>query len=111
MMVDPLTSFQTYSSLASKSAMQAVACKSSPTLLSPQSRSILYATDYASSAYASRALDYVYTQPPSSSFRRLPEKVAADRDGLLVAFAYSEIGVLNNVIELWRYPSAAACLR
>lgn len=42
---------------------------------------------------------------------RLPEKVAADRDGLLVAFAYSEIGVLNNVVELWRYPSAAACLR
>jgi hypothetical protein len=43
--------------------------------------------------------------------RRLPEKVAADREGLLVAFAYSEIGVLNNVVELWRYPSAAACLR
>jgi hypothetical protein len=42
---------------------------------------------------------------------RLPEKVAADRDGLLVAFAHSEIGVLNNVVELWRYPSAAACLR
>lgn len=41
----------------------------------------------------------------------LPEKVAADREGLLVAFAYSEIGVLNNVVELWRYPSAAACLR
>lgn len=42
---------------------------------------------------------------------RLPEKVAADREGLLVAFAYSEIGVLNNVVELWRYPSAAACLK
>eukprot|EP00775_Hariotina_reticulata_P015155 gene15155-biopygen1975 len=66
----------------------------------------------------------------------LPEKVAADREGLLVAFAHSDIGILNQqllllvlplvpllvllvlllplvlqVIELWRYPSAAACVR
>ncbi|WIA12449.1 hypothetical protein OEZ85_012484 [Tetradesmus obliquus] len=41
----------------------------------------------------------------------LPEKVAADRDGLLVAFAHSDVGVLNNVVELWRYPSAAACIK
>jgi hypothetical protein len=42
---------------------------------------------------------------------RLPEKVAADRDGLLVAFAHSDVGMLNQVVELWRYPSAAACIR
>lgn len=42
---------------------------------------------------------------------RLPEKVAADRDGLLVAFAHSDVGVLNQVVELWRFPSAAACIR
>ena len=42
---------------------------------------------------------------------RLPEKVAADAEGKLVAFAHSEVGMLNNVIELWRYPSAAACVR
>jgi hypothetical protein len=41
----------------------------------------------------------------------LPEKVGADWDGLLVAFGFTEVGVLNNVCELWRYPSAAACLR
>ncbi|KAF6240403.1 hypothetical protein COO60DRAFT_1709046 [Scenedesmus sp. NREL 46B-D3] len=41
----------------------------------------------------------------------LPEKVAADKDGLLVAFAHSDVGVLNQVVELWRYPSAAACIR
>ena len=41
----------------------------------------------------------------------MPEKVAADPDGKLVAFAHSEVGMLNNVLELWRYPSAAACVR
>jgi hypothetical protein len=43
--------------------------------------------------------------------RRLPSKVAADPDGALVAFAHSDVGVLNQVMELWRYPSAAACIR
>lgn len=47
------------------------------------------------------------TPPPS----RLPEKIAADPEGQLVAFAHSDIGTLNNVIELWRYPSAAACIK
>jgi hypothetical protein len=28
-----------------------------------------------------------------------------------VAFAHSDVGVLNQVVELWRYPSAAACIR
>eukprot|EP00879_Flechtneria_rotunda_P023623 GHRR01024994.1.p1 GENE.GHRR01024994.1~~GHRR01024994.1.p1 ORF type:complete len:220 (+),score=50.15 GHRR01024994.1:747-1406(+) len=41
----------------------------------------------------------------------LPGKVAADKEGQLVAFAYSDVGVLNQVVELWRYPSAAACIR
>ena len=42
---------------------------------------------------------------------RLPEKISADRDGLLVLMAYTEVGLLNNVMELWRYPSAAACIK
>ncbi|KAF8071348.1 NIPSNAP3A [Scenedesmus sp. PABB004] len=41
----------------------------------------------------------------------LPDKVAADADGRLVAFAHSDVGVLNQVVELWRYPSAAGCIR
>lgn len=41
----------------------------------------------------------------------LPDKIAADADGKLVAFAHSDVGVLNQVVELWRYPSAAACVR
>jgi len=41
----------------------------------------------------------------------LPHRIAADKEGQLVAFASSEFGVLNTVVELWRYPSAAACLR
>jgi len=41
----------------------------------------------------------------------LPHRVAADKEGQLVAFASSEFGVLNTVVELWRYPFAAACLR
>jgi len=41
----------------------------------------------------------------------LPEKISADRDGLLVLMAYTEVGLLNNVMELWRYPSAAACIK
>jgi len=41
----------------------------------------------------------------------LQARIAADKDGQLVAFASSEFGVLNTVVEIWRYPSAAACLR
>ncbi|KAI8464487.1 MAG: hypothetical protein J3K34DRAFT_440321 [Monoraphidium minutum] len=41
----------------------------------------------------------------------LPDKIAADPEGQLVAFAASDIGTLNSVMELWRYPSAAACVR
>lgn len=26
-------------------------------------------------------------------------------------FGYTDVGILNSVIELWRYPSAAACIR
>lgn len=39
----------------------------------------------------------------------IPHKVAADPHGQLVFFGNTEIGMLNNVIELWRYPSAQAC--
>ncbi len=43
--------------------------------------------------------------------RRLPEKIAADPAGRLVFFGFTDIGVLNNVVELWRYPSAQASIR
>jgi hypothetical protein len=43
---------------------------------------------------------------------RLPAKVAADPEkGQLVFFGYTDVGVLNTVTELWRYPSAQACVR
>jgi hypothetical protein len=51
------------------------------------------------------------TPTPTPTPQRLPDKIAADRDGRLVAFAHSDVGMLNNVVELWRYPSAAACIR
>mmetsp|Transcript_28337 Transcript_28337/g.47546 ORF Transcript_28337/g.47546 Transcript_28337/m.47546 type:complete len:268 (+) Transcript_28337:75-878(+) len=35
----------------------------------------------------------------------LPSKVEADKKGQLVMYASSDVGVLNNVIEIWRYPS------
>jgi len=35
----------------------------------------------------------------STCLDRLPEKVAADRDGLLVVFGHSDIGVLNQVSQ------------
>jgi hypothetical protein len=35
----------------------------------------------------------------------LPSKVEADKKGQLVLYASSDVGVLNNVIEIWRYPS------
>ncbi|KAK3283664.1 hypothetical protein CYMTET_8644 [Cymbomonas tetramitiformis] len=41
----------------------------------------------------------------------LPGKVAADNESRLVLYAFSDVGILNNVIELWRYPSYAASLR
>ncbi len=43
--------------------------------------------------------------------RRLPEKIAADPAGRLVFFGFTDIGALNNVVELWRYPSAQASIR
>ena len=40
----------------------------------------------------------------------LPHKVAADpAGGDLVFFGFTEVGMLNRVVELWRYPSAQAC--
>lgn len=41
----------------------------------------------------------------------LPDKVGADREGGLALFAFSDVGLLNSVVELWRYPSAGACIR
>ncbi|GFR52604.1 hypothetical protein Agub_g15202, partial [Astrephomene gubernaculifera] len=41
----------------------------------------------------------------------LPAKVAADPEGQLVFFGHTEVGMLNNVVELWRYPSAQACIQ
>ncbi|KAL4857838.1 Protein NipSnap 3A [Chlorella vulgaris] len=41
--------------------------------------------------------------------RGIPHKVAADTQGKLVFFGHTEVGMLNSVIELWRYPSAQAC--
>lgn len=41
----------------------------------------------------------------------LPDKIAADTEGRLVAFAHSDVGTLNHVLEFWRYPSSAACIR
>lgn len=40
----------------------------------------------------------------------LPMKMAADNEGKLVFMAYSDVGMLNNFIELWRYPSTQACI-
>ena len=43
--------------------------------------------------------------------RSLPEKIAADPTGRLVFFGFTDIGILNNVVELWRYPSAQASIK
>ena len=43
--------------------------------------------------------------------RGLGSKVAADVNGKLAFFGYSEFGVLNKVVEVWRYPSAEACIQ
>lgn len=42
----------------------------------------------------------------------IPHKLAAHpRDQAeLVFFGHTDVGVLNNVIELWRYESAAGCM-
>ena len=49
--------------------------------------------------------------PFNAPFSSLPDKLAAHPEGQLEAFAHSDIGMLNNVAELWRYPSADACIR
>jgi hypothetical protein len=41
----------------------------------------------------------------------LPSKVEADKHGRLVLYAFTDVGPLNNVIELWRYPSMQGSLR
>jgi NIPSNAP len=41
---------------------------------------------------------------------RLPHKLAADSVGKPVMFCYTEIGTLNTVMELWRYPNSQACV-
>jgi len=40
----------------------------------------------------------------------LPHKVAADSNSKLVFFGYIDVGMLNTVVELWRYPSLAASI-
>lgn len=37
---------------------------------------------------------------------RLPDKIKSDPEGSLVFFGHTDVGTLNNVVELWRYPSA-----
>ena len=49
------------------------------------------------------------TPPPPNLAPRegLPQKIKADTEGgRLVFFGHTDIGMLNNVVELWRYPSA-----
>jgi len=41
----------------------------------------------------------------------LPSKVEADKEGKLVLYAFSDVGQLNQVVELWRYSSTQASLR
>eukprot|EP00200_Dunaliella_tertiolecta_P012987 CAMPEP_0202369310 /NCGR_PEP_ID=MMETSP1127-20130417/1172_1 /ASSEMBLY_ACC=CAM_ASM_000462 /TAXON_ID=3047 /ORGANISM="Dunaliella tertiolecta, Strain CCMP1320" /LENGTH=259 /DNA_ID=CAMNT_0048964931 /DNA_START=62 /DNA_END=841 /DNA_ORIENTATION=- len=42
----------------------------------------------------------------------LPAKLEADPgNGNLAFFGYVDVGTLNNVVELWRYESAQACIR
>jgi hypothetical protein len=41
----------------------------------------------------------------------VPYKIAADPTGQLVHFGFTDVGTLNTVLELWRYPSAEACIR
>lgn len=45
------------------------------------------------------------------SFKQgLPHKVAKDTEGKLVFFGFTDVGLLNNVIEIWRYPSYQSCM-
>jgi hypothetical protein len=37
--------------------------------------------------------------------------VQADTHGQLVLYAFTDVGQLNNVIELWRFPSMQGSLR
>eukprot|EP00798_Chlamydomonas_sp_ICE-L_P029606 gene29606-17888_t len=46
-----------------------------------------------------------------ASEKGLPHKVKSDPTGQLAFFGYSEVGMLNTVIELWRYPSAQDCIK
>lgn len=41
----------------------------------------------------------------------LPHKVAADSNSKLVFFGYIDVGMLNSVVELWRYPSLPASVK
>lgn len=42
----------------------------------------------------------------------LPSKLASDPGAsMLVALAFTEVGTLNQVVELWRYASSQSCLR
>jgi hypothetical protein len=37
--------------------------------------------------------------------------MSVDRDGQLVMLGHCDVGLGNNVVELWRYSSAQACIR
>ena len=41
---------------------------------------------------------------------RLPAKQRVDGSGLPLCMAYSDVGLLNTALELWRYPSAQALI-
>ncbi|QDZ18875.1 hypothetical protein HOP50_02g13800 [Chloropicon primus] len=41
----------------------------------------------------------------------LPHKVAADSNSKLVFFGFIDVGMLNTVIEVWRYPSLQASIQ
>jgi hypothetical protein len=41
----------------------------------------------------------------------IPAKLRCSDEGQFLLLASSEVGVLNSVIELWRFDSAAACMR
>jgi hypothetical protein len=64
--------------------------------------------------YRSYQLKPGHTMVPDlvKSFSKgLPDKVKADPgNGVPVAFLYSDVGRLNNVVEIWRYTSHQACV-
>lgn len=48
----------------------------------------------------------------TSFSKGLPEKIQADPGGgVPVAFLFTDVGRLNNVVEVWRYPSNQACIK